>query len=431
MTYEEARAFIDETSKYGYVFGLDTEREMLKRLGNPQNDLKFVHLAGTNGKGSTLAYISTILKEAGYCVGRYISPTVFAYRERIQVNEEYISEEDVARLAERVYQVGQEMLADGLHHPTAFEVETAMGFLYFKEHNCDIVVLETGLGGLTDATNVVETTILSVLVSISLDHMGFLGNTLGEIAAMKAGTIKPNTLVVSAPQRPEAHQVVADTCRKQNSSLTEVDPAQITEIQYGFDRQKFTYHGFKDLEIPLSGSYQIENAAVAVEAILALGEKGFPVSEKALRAGLKNTNWGARFAVVDRDPLFLVDGAHNQGAVDRLYECVNLYLADKRKVFIMGVFADKDYDYILNKMAPLAAHIVTVETPNNPRALPSGKLAEAAEKYNSSVEAADSLADGVRRARANAGKDDVILAFGSLSYLGELLRIIKAGKEKA
>ena len=198
MTYEEARAFIDDTAKYGYVLGLDTERELLRRLGNPQDDLKFVHIAGTNGKGSTLAYISTILKEAGYKVGRYISPTIFDYRERIQVNEEYISEEAVARLADSVEAAGQAMLAEGLHHPTAFEVETAMAFLYFKEKQCDLVVLECGMGGMTDATNVVKTTVISVFAEIGMDHMGFLGNTVEEIAAVKAGIIKPGTIAVSA-----------------------------------------------------------------------------------------------------------------------------------------------------------------------------------------------------------------------------------------
>lgn len=175
MTYEEARAFIDETAKYGYVLGLDTERELLRRLGNPQDDLKFVHIAGTNGKGSTLAYISTILKETGYRVGRYLSPTIFDYRERIQVNEEYITREAVARLAEQVEAAGRAMLEAGFHHPTTFEVETAMAFLYFKEMQCDIVVLECGMGGLTDATNVVKTTVVSVFAEIGKDHMGFLG----------------------------------------------------------------------------------------------------------------------------------------------------------------------------------------------------------------------------------------------------------------
>ena len=191
MTYEEARAFIDDTARYGAVLGLDSVTELMRRLGNPQDELKFVHIAGTNGKGSTLAYISTILKEAGYRVGRYVSPTIFDYRERIQVNEEYITREGVARLAGQVREACEQMVQAGFSHPTTFEVETAMAFLWFREMNCDIVVLECGMGGLTDATNVVKTTLVSVFAEIGLDHMGFLGDTIEEIARVKAGIIKP------------------------------------------------------------------------------------------------------------------------------------------------------------------------------------------------------------------------------------------------
>ena len=210
MDYKEARVYLDEAAKYGSVLGLTTMTELLKRLGNPQDDLKFVHIAGTNGKGSVLAYLSTVLKEAGYKVGRYISPTLFSYRERIQVNEAYITKEAVARLTGLVKEAADEMAAEHLAVPTVFEMETAISFLYFKEECCDLVVLETGMGGREDATNVVKTTVLEVLASISMDHMGVLGNTLGEIAWNKAGIIKPGTAVVSMKQLPEAMQVIEE-----------------------------------------------------------------------------------------------------------------------------------------------------------------------------------------------------------------------------
>ena len=182
MNYEEARAYLDDAARYGSVLGLDTMKELLARLGNPQDDLKFIHIGGTNGKGSVLSYLSAVLKEAGYRVGRYISPTLFSYRERIQVNEIYIKKDALARLTTQIQSCADEMVRDGAPHPTAFEIETALCFLYFREEKCDLVVLEVGMGGATDATNVIKTTVLEVLASISMDHMGFLGDTLAEIA---------------------------------------------------------------------------------------------------------------------------------------------------------------------------------------------------------------------------------------------------------
>ena len=425
MTYEEARAFIDDTSKYGYILGLDTVTELLARLGNPQDDLKFVHIAGTNGKGSILAYVSTILKEAGYRVGRYISPTIFEYRERIQVNEAYIPEEAAARLAERIYRAGQEMLREGLAHPTAFEVETAMAFLYFREMNCDLVVLETGMGGLTDATNVVKTTLVAAFASISMDHMGFLGNTLEEIAKIKAGIIKPGIQVVSTVQKPRVRQVLMETCKERQASYREVQKTELLDQKVSLLEQSFTYGRRKKLKPGILGSCQFENAAAAVEVIDALGELGYPVSEEALERGLEQTKWPGRFTVVEKHPLFIVDGAHNRDAADRLLETLNLYVPKKRKIFIIGVLKDKEYDYMMSRLAPEAERIVTVMTPDNQRALPAEKLAEAVRPYNPHVEAAESIPEAVEKAKGYAGGDGMVLAFGSLSYLGDLIRAAK------
>lgn len=428
MTYEEARAFIDDTSKYGYILGLDTVTELLSRLGNPQDDLKFVHIAGTNGKGSILAYVSTILKEAGYKVGRYISPTIFEYRERIQVNEAYIPEEAVARLAERIYQAGQAMLAEGLAHPTAFEVETALAFLYFKETDCDIVVLETGMGGLTDATNVVKTTLVSAFASISMDHMGFLGNTLEEIAGIKAGIIKPDTTVISTAQTARVRKVLEEACRENRASYREVQKEDLKDKKISFEDQSFTYKDRTNLRPGILGSCQLENAAAALEVIDALGELGYPVTEEALRRGLEQTEWAGRFTVIEEDPLFLVDGAHNRDAADRLLETLKLYVPEKRKIFIIGVLGDKEYDYMMSRLAPEAERIVTVMTPDNQRALPAEELAEAVRKYNPNVEAAENIPEAVKKAKGYAGGDGMVLAFGSLSYLGDLIRAVRKGK---
>lgn len=430
MTYGEARAFIDDTARYGAVLGLDTVTELLARLGNPQDELKFVHIAGTNGKGSTLAYISTILKEAGFRVGRYISPTIFDYRERIQVNEDYITKEGVARLADLVKEAAARMVEDGFSHPTTFEVETAMAFLWFREMQCDIVVLECGMGGLTDATNVVKTTLVSVFSEIGMDHMGFLGETIQEIARVKAGIIKPDTVVVSTSQRPEVREVLLNVCREKQAEFLEVRKEEIKDVRFRFEDQSFTYRGMKWLKPGLAGSWQIDNAALAVETVFALEKLGFPVTEEQLRKGLSRTIWPGRFQVIDRRPLFVADGAHNRDAADRLCETLELYFPDKRKIFIAGVLADKEYDYVMSRLAPLAARVITIMTPDNPRALPAEKLAEDVRKYNEYVETAESLQDAVRRAWAYAGEDDLILAFGSLSYLGDLIREVRMGKEK-
>lgn len=424
MTYKEAREFIAGTASFGYRLGLDCIREMLRRLGNPQDDLRFIHIAGTNGKGSVLAYISAVLKEAGCRVGCYSSPAIYSYRERYQVNGEMISREDLARLTGQIYKAGKAMAADGLLHPTCFEVETVLAFLYFQEQGCDLVVLETGMGGLTDATNVVTTTLVSVLTPVSMDHMGYLGDTLGEIASMKAGIIKPHTIVASARQLPEVSAVIAKVCREKGCRYREADTGKLLDAVYGWERQAFTYKGYKDLEIHLAGAHQVENAALAVEAVEALRELGYAIPEEALRRGLSSAVWKGRFTVVDKEPLFILDGAHNRDAANRLKEAIELYFKGKRLVYIMGVLADKEYGYIASQLAPLAAQIFTVETPDNPRALPAEELAEAVAVYNPHVEAAKSLAEAVDRARKAAKSQDVIVAFGSLSYLGELNRYV-------
>lgn len=424
MDYREARVYLDEVAKYGSVLGLDNMKEMLRRLGDPQDELRFIHISGTNGKGSVLAYLSTILKEAGYLVGRYISPTLFAYRERIQVNEEYIEKESLARLTGRVAEAVESMVTEGLPHPTVFEIETALGFLYFRERQCDVVVLETGLGGLEDATNVVQTSILEVITSISMDHMGFLGSTLSEIAANKAGIIKPGTTVVSVKQKPEAMRVIEQTCRQKNCVLRTASADQATDIVYGYDGQRFSYRGDSGFEISLAGSCQIENAVLAVEAVKGLRGLGYEIGDAQLRSGLKNTRWKGRFSVIAKEPLFIIDGAHNREAAEVLEKSIEMYFTNRRIFYIMGVFRDKEYEEIVKKTVPLASHIMTIQTPGNDRALPAEELTRVVKKYNRSVETAENIEDAVQKSLRKANKEDVIIAFGSLSFLGEITRAV-------
>lgn len=425
MTYEEARRFLENCNQYAGELTLEPLREMLCRLGNPQDKLSFVHIAGTNGKGSILAYVSTILFKAKYRVGRYVSPTIFGYRERIQVNGVSISREDLTRLTEKVERVGAQMLSEGLRHPTMFEAETAVAFLYFLEQGCEIVVLEAGMGGRTDATNVIQNTLVAVLASISMDHMGFLGDTLFEIAENKAEIIKPGCMVVSVKQMEEAERAVMERSKKVGCSVVVADADAAVHRKRGLFQQTFDYKEQESVEIALSGEYQFINAVAALEVVEALRKKGYQIPEEAVRSGLKETVWKGRFTVVAREPYVIVDGAHNRDAAKRLRETIEQYLSDKRLIYIMGVLADKEYERVIEETVSFASEIVTVMTPDNERALPAEKLAEAVAKYHVPVQAAESIADAVERAYALARKEDVILAFGSLSYLGELIRQVE------
>ena len=402
---------MDEVSKYGSVLGLESIRELLRRLGDPQNELKFIHISGTNGKGSVLAYLSTILSGAGY--------TLFSYRERIQVDGEYIEKESLACHVTAIAAAAEDMQKAGLPSPTVFEIETALAFLYFKEKRCDIVTLEVGCGGLLDATNVITTTLMEVIASISMDHTDLLGDTLAKIAAQKAGIIKPDTMVVSAQQKSEAAQVIEDTCKEQHCTLQMVDESKISNVHYGAEGQTFSYKTWENVAISLAGSYQIKNAALALEGVAALRKLGYALSDQQVREGLLHTAWRGRFTTLRRDPTVIIDGAHNPAAALELKESLERYFPGKTLYFVMGMFKDKDYAQVIDLTAPLARHIITVETPGNPRAMPARELAEAVGKVNPSVEWADSVAHGVEKALAMAGKEDAVIVFGSLSFLGE------------
>lgn len=419
MNYKEARVYLDEVSKYGSVLGLESMRELLRRLGDPQNELKFIHISGTNGKGSVLAYLSTILSGAGYRTGRYISPTLFSYRERIQVDGEYIEKESLACHVTAIAAAAEDMQKAGLPSPTVFEIETALAFLYFKEKRCDIVTLEVGCGGLLDATNIITTTLMEVIASISMDHTDLLGDTLAKIAAQKAGIIKPDTMVVSAQQKSEAAQVIEDTCKEQHCTLQMVDESKISNVHYGAEGQTFSYKTWENVAISLAGSYQIKNAALALEGVETLRKLGYALSDQQVREGLLHTAWRGRFTTLRRDPTVIIDGAHNPAAALELKESLERYFPGKTLYFVMGMFKDKDYAQVIDLTAPLARHIITVETPGNPRAMPARELAEAVGKVNPSVEWADSVAHGIEKALAMAGKEDAVIVFGSLSFLGE------------
>lgn len=428
MNYQESRAYIQDALKYGAVLGLGNMKEMLDRLGNPQDSLQFVHIGGTNGKGSTIAYVYSALTEAGYRIGRYISPTLYTYRERMEVAGKKISREKFAEQITKVAVAIREMTEAGLPHPTPFEIETAAAFLYFQEEKCDLVLLEVGMGGDLDATNIIKNTRLAVLVSISMDHMEYLGNTLGEIAEKKAGIIKPGCQVVSAAQQPEAMDVIRKRCEKLGVPCIVADAEEAETILEEAFSLTFSYRG-EVYQISLGGVYQKENAVLALNVLYALDNLGYGTTSAQKKAGLSQAKWKGRFTALNEKPLFVVDGAHNPAAADMMAASIEHYFAGKNIYYIIGMFRDKDYHAVLEKTAHFAKKILTIETPDNPRALPAEELAAEAGKFHNDVEAQPSILAAVEKAFSLAGEEDVILAFGSLSFIGEMTGIVEEIKD--
>ncbi len=434
MTYKEARVYLDDLSKYGSVLGLGPIRKLLCELGNPQDDLKFIHIAGTNGKGSVLAYTSTILQKAGYRVGRYISPTVVSYLERIQVDASPIPEDAFARLTSMVQKAIARMEAAGETSPTVFEAETAIAFLYFKEQRCDLAVLECGLGGETDATNIIEHTLLAVFTSISRDHLGILGNTLEEIARIKSGIIKPGCTVVTACQQPEVMKILTEQAQKLCCPVILANSGRAQILKEDYTGQSFSYplSDAKNIHADifrcsLAGRHQVENAVAAIETVSALNTLGYSISSDAVRQGLAFAVWPGRLTCLLQKPLFFIDGAHNEAAAIKLRESMEIYFPGKRLIYIMGVFKDKEYEKIAGIMGSLARSIHTVDLPDTGRTLPAGELAKVMRRHcapDAAVQPEESIGTAVHSALREAHAEDVVLAFGSLSYLGKVMEIL-------
>ena len=432
MNAEETFAWLDRVAGKGSALGLERMRVLVNVLGDPQNRLKIVHIAGTNGKGSVMTFLEHTLLRAGYHVGRYLSPAVFGYAEKFRLDEKEIREEEFCTLAGEVRAACERMEAAGEETPTIFEVETALAFLFFERNACDVVLLETGMGGETDATNVADATILEIFSSISADHMEFLGDTVEKIAAVKAGILKRGSIAVSAPQSPGVAAVLQSRANALGVPLTFADPARIREVCYGLTAQRVCYEtavsfGTKtrggrlhDLTIGMGGNWQVTNAITALEAVEALRSLGFALGEEALRQGFEEAFIGGRFEVVQTEPTVIMDGAHNPEAVLGLKASLAAsFPPQTRFLFVMGVFADKDYREEIALMAPLARRIYTVQTKDNARALDADKLAQAVRKVNPNVVSVGDVPRALSMALAEAGKNDVILLFGSLSWLGE------------
>ena len=420
MNYQEAREYLAEISARGSRPGLDSVRNLMNELGNPQDQMKYVHVAGTNGKGSVMAFLEETLIRAGYRTGRFFSPVLFCYEEMIQVNHRMILKEEVAEYTGKIREAAERIAARGEVLPTVFEMETAMAFLHFAAQHCDIVLLETGMGGRLDATNIIRTPVLEIITSISMDHMQFLGSTLEEIAWNKAGIIKPGTVVVSDAQQQEAAGVLGDVCRKCGAKIMYVRPECICNIRRTLDKQMFDYAQHADIVIHLAGTWQIRNASLALEAVDALRVLGWKVPEEAVREGFSQTSWEGRFTLVHRDPAVIMDGAHNPDAAAALMASLDTYFPDRRIYYIFGVFSDKEYDKIIQITARRAEWIYTVQTRDNPRALPAEELMHAVSAVNPHVSAVGDVRRALDLALLRADREDVIVAFGSLSFLKEI-----------
>lgn len=420
MDYQQAMGFLESTKKFGSQLGLESIKNLMTLLGNVQDKIPVIHIAGTNGKGSVGAMLSSVLQHAGYRTGHFSTPDVFSYEEEFRLNGKPIEKVRLAEIFTQVAEKCQLLVAEGKPHPTRFEVETAAAFLWFYEEKCDISIIEVGMGGETDATNIIQKPMLSILTSISMDHMGFLGNQLTDIAKVKSGIIKKNCPVVFMEQQQEAMDVILTRCKEMNSAYICSKLCEVQDFYVDQGRIVFSWKdGWKRIRLGLSGEFQLENAVCVLNALNILKNAYPKIGECAVRLGLEETKWPGRFEKIGASPDFYIDGAHNEDAVRKLRRTIDLCLPDKKIFYIMGVLADKDYEQMIRSMFRKGDRVWTV-TPDNPRALDGKSLAQQLQRYKINADSCENVKDAVSYALREAQREDVILAFGSLSYLKEI-----------
>lgn len=437
MNYQEARIFIEELGTGGIMPGLDRMKTLLARVDHPEKKIHVIHVAGTNGKGSVCAFIASALEEAGYRTGRYISPGIFDYCDRIQVNRAWISESDVAWLMTRIRHAIEEIIEDGAQMPSAFEAETVMAFLYFMEQKCDFVVLECGMGGLEDATNVVDQPLLSVITPIGLDHMQYLGSDIASITKHKAGIIKEGRPVVIGAKAPEAVDILRNICREKHAKavITDFDAIRIHEIS-AREGIRFDYGEYHELRTQMPALYQTENAAIAIDALKQLKQlpdqdfdlpyylvPGEMITDSVIYKGISQVMRAGRFELIEGRPAVIIDGAHNPHGAAAAVRAVRQLNTDKKIVLMMAVFKDKDYDLMLKTLSSVSQTIVTY-APEGPRGLKPQILSEHAQNYFSDVTSAGSLREAYEAACKKASADGLILACGSLSTVASLKELL-------
>lgn len=415
LTAEEAMKFIHEKVWQGSKPGLSRTRELLSKMSDPQKRLHFIHIAGTNGKGSTSAMLASIFKQAGLTTGLYTSPYISDFSERMRINGKPITDDELASITAFCAPFALEME----DRPTEFELVTAIAMEYFARGSCDLVVLETGMGGRLDSTNVIESPLCSVITNIGLDHTRELGDTVEKIAAEKAGIIKKGcpTVVYALPKN--IMDVISAQSREMSSPLTVADFDEIKTISDSRKGQVFSYKEFENLETPLLGTHQLNNAAVALETIKVLRSQDFKISDSAIRLGLIATEWPARFEIISEKPFFVVDGGHNPQCAETVRDNLLKYFPDMKRVILFGVLADKDYMSQAELLNSAADVFVTI-TPQNPRALDASELAEKLKRFGKPVIACESTEQGIEVALRLAGQDGVVCSVGSLYSAGRV-----------
>jgi len=424
MDYQQAIDFIHGLERFGSKPGLERIRALSQRLGNPQDRLKFIHIAGTNGKGSTAAFIASVASAAGFKTGLYTSPFIERFNERIKLNGEDISDEELVKYVARVKWVIDEMIAEGLEHPTEFEVITALAFLYYYEKNCDLVVLEVGMGGRFDATNIISAALVSVITKIEMDHMTILGDTLAKIAYEKAGIIPENGRVVTYPQEQSVLETIEAVCNNKKATLYRVDPAELTDVTLEKRKLSFIHPRLGVIETPIVGVHQVYNAAVALKTLEVLVEMGYRIPPEKVRLGFQNASWPGRFELLQTHPDFYIDGGHNPDGIRSFVETFKAIYPGRKATIIFGVMHDKEYETMVAELSAIASRFIAV-TPVTPRALPAEKLAKVMAKYCQLVEISDTIKEAVEKSMQLSSADDIIASLGSLYYIGQVRSLFR------
>ena len=415
MTYREALDYIHSVERFGSRPGLSRVTELLERLGNPHRGMKFIHIAGTNGKGSCAAMCASVLKTSGYKTGLFTSPYLYRFNERMQINGKQIEDDVLAEIVAKVKPAAEAME----DHPTEFELMTAAALLWYRQENCDIVVLEVGLGGRFDATNIIDAPEAAIIMNIGLDHVNILGDTIEQIAFEKAGIIKPGCDVVLYQQDKAVVDVIRSRCEEEDARLHIAD---FSEIKPEFDSlmgQSFKYYD-EIYALPLLGSHQLNNAAVVLEAVEVLRARGWKLEQSDVEHGLYAVSWPGRFELINDEPEFIVDGGHNPQCAQSVRENLLRYFPGVYKVVLIGVLRDKDFESLTDILDTVADEYVCI-SPDNPRALPAAELADSLEKYGKKISVCTSIEDGVESAmQIAADNNGMVCAVGSLYSVGDI-----------